>query len=110
MIYRCLRCKRTWEARVKRPTQCPWCGSRHIISEEKFQRMVHRTEQLIMHGLPARYPRIDALRAVIREEGLIQLLKADETLNLMEEILRELEKKHGPDWYLRYIIFGGFRR
>jgi len=72
--------------------------------------MVKRTEELIIHGLPARYPRIDALRAVIQEEGLLQLLKADETFNLIEAILEELEKRHGPDWYLRYIIFGPFRR
>jgi len=51
----------------------------------------------------------DVFRKVLQEEGLIQLLKADETLNLMEEILCELEKKHGVDWYLYYIIFGRFK-
>jgi hypothetical protein len=68
--------------------------------------MVETTEELIIKGLPARFPELDALRAVIREFGLIQVLKADETLNLMDAILRELERRHGPYWYMRYVIFG----
>jgi DNA-directed RNA polymerase subunit RPC12/RpoP len=103
---RCLRCLKEWGARIEKPSQCPWCGSYHIIDEETFERMVQTTEELIVKGLPARFPELDALRAVIRQFGLIQVLKADETLNLMDAILRELEKRHGPYWFMQYIIFG----
>jgi hypothetical protein len=68
--------------------------------------MVKTTEELIVRGLPARFPAIDALRAVIREFGLLQVLKADETFNLIDAILEELVKRHGPHWYLQHVIFG----
>jgi len=68
--------------------------------------MVKTTEELIVRGLPARFPAIDALRAVIREFGLLQVLKADETFNLIDAILEELVKRHGPHWYFQYCIFG----
>jgi DNA-directed RNA polymerase subunit RPC12/RpoP len=79
MKYRCLRCLKEWEARIEKPSQCPWCGSYHILDEETFERMVQTTEEFIVRGLPARFPEIDALRAVIRQFGLLQVLKADET-------------------------------
>lgn len=104
MEYKCLRCLRTWPARIDDPERCPWCGSYHILDYRTFQELVDETERLIVNGLPARFPRIDALRAVFRKFGLLQLLKADETLNLVEAILEELLKRHGPYWFIKHQI------
>jgi hypothetical protein len=96
---------RNYEARIENPRKCPWCGSYHIITMEKFERMVGRAEELIEKGLPARFPRIDIIRAIVQEYGLLKLLKADELLNLEEAIFKELEKRHGSF----YAIFGELR-
>jgi hypothetical protein len=102
----CLRCRYRWRPTVEEPERCPNCHSYHSIDEETFERMVSTTERLIVEGFPARFPEIDALRAVIREFGLLQVLKADETFNLIDMILRELEARHGSYWYLQHVIFG----
>jgi len=104
-----LRCRRSWEPRIEKPTKCPWCGSYHLIDDKMFERIVNEAERLIKEGLPARFPMIDIFRAIIRELGLLQLLKADETLNLAELVFEELERRHGPYWFMRYVIFGGWR-
>jgi hypothetical protein len=93
-----------WDARVEKPTRCPYCHGYHLINEDVFGRIVARAEQLITEGFPARFPRIDIMRAIVQEYGLLKL-RALELLNLEEMVYEELEKRHGPYWFLKYVKF-----
>jgi hypothetical protein len=100
----CLRCRQTWDARVDEPSRCPHCHGYHLLDEETFKRIADRTEEFVMEGFPARFPRIDIIRAIVKEYGLFKL-RALELLNLEEMVYEELERRHGPYWFLKYVKF-----
>jgi hypothetical protein len=45
------------------------------------------------------------MRAIVQEYGLLKL-RALELLNLEEMVYEELEKRHGPYWFIRWLILG----